>query len=246
MNSVQKRLAALIPTFIGAGAVSRFLSLVSVRIPASVRNTHLAQNSIAWDMAAVDAMSGRYIEHQEKLSGLRLGKMSADCNSCEVIAAYNTLAALSEEEDDWAKRPTKSLRYPWWEITRPRSFPEMLWEFESLGLALAGYFGTAPGKIVKYFGKRGYETEILYGRGVSEERVQTLARQCRAFVLTAYNDRKNIMAQIHTLSITKEAYGFRVHNGAMEKEIFPKLYDAVCAVNGGKSKPICLIGVGIR
>lgn len=246
MNSVRQCLAAFIPRFISAGTVTRFLSFVSVRIPASVRNAHLSANSVAWDLIMDQAMTDRYIERQKCLSGLRLGKISCDRNACEVIAVYNTLAALSAEEEVWAESPTVSLTYPWFPVTRKRSFPEMLWEFESLGLALAGYFGTAPSRIIKYFGKKGYETEALYGKAITEEKTKELAGRKRAFVLTVYNDRENIMAEIHTLSITKEAYGFRVHNGGMEKEIFPKLYDAVCAVNRGKSKPIVLIGVGSR
>ena len=244
MKSVKHRLAAFIPRFVGAGAVTRFLSLVSVRIPVSQRNAHLAQNSIAWDQIWEKAMKGRYIEHQRELVDLYLGRLSADRNACEVIATYNTMASLAAAEASWAKKPEKSLRYPWWDVTRRRTFPEMLWEFESYGLALAGYFGTAPGKIVKYLEKHGYETAMLTGRAVNPERVRALAGQYRAFVLMAYNDRDNIMAQIHTLSITKEAYGFQVHNGDMEDRTFPVLYEAVCAVNQGKSKPIVLIGVG--
>ncbi len=244
MKSFKQRLAAFIPRFIGAGTVARFLSLVSVRIPVSKRNAHLAQNSIAWDQIWEKAMKGRYIEYQRELSTLCLGKLSADRNACEVIATYNTMASLAATEASWAKKPEKSLRYPWWDVTRRRTFPEMLWEFESYGLALAGYFGTAPGKIVKYLEKHGYETEKLTGRAITEDRVRTLAGQFRAFVLMAYNDRENIMAQVHTLSITKEAYGFQVHNGNMEDRTFPMLYEAVCAVNQGKSKPIVLIGAG--
>ena len=244
MKSVKQRLAAFIPRFIGAGTVARFLSFVSVRIPVSQRNAHLAQNSIAWNQIWEKAMKGRYIEHQRELSGMRLGKITADRNACEVIATYNTMASLSAAEASWAKKPEKSLRYPWWDVTRKRAFPEMLWEFESLGLALAGYFGTAPGRIIKYLEKHGYETGTLTGRAITAENVLSFARQYRAFILMAYNDGANIMAQIHTLSITKEAYGFQVHNGNMEEKTFPVLYDAVCAVTQGKSKPIVLIGAG--
>ncbi len=244
MRSVKQRLAAFIPRFIGAGTVARFLSFVSVRIPVSQRNAHLAQNSIAWDQIWEKAMKGRYIEYQHTLFGIRLGKTTADRNACEVIATYNTMASLAAAEASWAKKPEKSLRYPWWDVTRRRTFPEMLWEFESLGLALAGYFGTAPGKIVKYLEKHGYETKTLTGKAITSENTLSLAGQFRAFVLMAYNDRENIMAQVHTLSITKEAYGFQVHNGNMEDRTFPVLYDAVCAVNQGKSKPIVLIGAG--
>lgn len=244
MKSVKQRLAAFIPRFIGAGTIARFLSLVSVRIPVSQRNAHLAQNSIAWDQIWEKAMKGRYIEYQGVLSSLVLGKLSADRNACEVIATYNTMASLAVSEATWAKKPEKSLRYPWWDVTRRRTFPEMLWEFESYGLALAGYFGTAPGRIVKYLEKHGYETDTLTGKAITAERVRALAGRYRAFVLMAYNDCENIMAQVHTLSITKEAYGFQVHNGNMEDRIFPMLYEAVCAVNQGKSKPIVLIGVG--
>lgn len=246
MNSLQRRLAAFVPHFIGAGTVIRFLSFVSVRIPTSIRNDHLTQNSVAWDLIGKTAMTGPYIERQGCLSAMRLGKLTCDKNSCEVIAAYNTQAALRKEEADWAERPTVSLAYPWLPVTRVRTFPEMLWEFESLGLALAGYFGTAPKRIVKYFRKRGYETELRYGRRLSEDEVLAFSRQYRAFILTAYNDRDNLMAQIHTLSITREAYGFCVHNGGMEREVYPKLFDAISAVGQGRSGPICLIGVGER
>lgn len=191
-------------------------------------------------------MTDGFIERQACLGSLRLGRSSADKNSCEVIAAYNTVYALALAESDGANRPTMSLRYPWLPVTRRRTFPEMIWEFESLGLALAGIFGTAPGKIIKYLGKRGYETGTLYGKAIDEEGARELQATYRAFILTAYNDRDNIMAQIHTLSITREAYGFRVHNGGMERKLYPKLYDAIRAVGGGKSQPIVLIGVGLR
>lgn len=164
-------------------------------------------------------MEGPFLERQHLLGGMVLGNEKARINSCEVIAAYNALKLLKKEI----------------------CFPGLLTEFEEAGLVLGGRFGTAPGRIQRVLENHGCDTILLRENELSEKKLRSLQGSFPAFLLTAYNDREDIMAMIHTMCITGD--GFLVLNGGLTGEKHFSLEEAFAAVNGGRIKPISLICV---
>lgn len=169
-------------------------------------------------------MQGGFIEEQRALSGMVLGNKPADFNSCEVIAAYNALAALGREA----------------------SFPELLQEFERGGLVFFGAFGTAPEKLRRFFAAQGLPATVIRGRKITEKTLRSLAEEHRVFLLTAFNDRKDILSEVHTVCLTGEEGQWYVHNGGPLGECYGSLSDAVNGMSGGRGKPIVLYALGER
>lgn len=221
MNRISSFFAGFIPQYISAGAILGFLKIFSFRIPEKTRKQHFLSNEKAWTDAKKKAVTGAFIEHQSLLSGLVLGKKKADYNACEVVAAYNAGISISDSS----------------------AFPEVLCEFEKLGLVFFGEFGTAPDRMLRYFHKKGWITEELRGKRITKESVESLQKGFAVYVLTAFNDRKNILAEVHTVCITKEEEGYRIHNGGDPDRVYSLLIDAVNGFNGGRGKPIVLIGI---
>ncbi len=221
MNRISSFFAGFIPQYISAGAILGFLKIFSFRIPEKTRNRHFQTNEKAWKDAEKKAVSGIFIERQSELSGLVLGKEKADYNACEVIAAYNACVSMKETV----------------------SFPELLSEFERLGLVFFGGFGTAPDRLVRYFRAKGCSVSELKSRRMTKEAVGSMQKDHEVYLLTAFNDRKNILSEVHTVCISKEEDGFRIHNGGLPDRSFLTLQEAVDGFNGGRGKPIVLIGV---
>lgn len=224
MGNIKSFFAGLIPRHVSDGAVLRFLKIFSFRIPKAARMKHLEQNRAAWEKFFPFATRHGYIERQSALTEMVLGNTRADINSCEVIAVCNAGMALNRES-------TKE------------SFPKLIEEFERRGIVFFGAFGTAPGKLASYWKEKGQGCRILKKKELNAEETKRLSESCEVYIVTAYNDRNNIMAMIHTMCITKEAQGYRIHNGGLEEKLFPTLFAAVTGINQGKGRPICLIGI---
>lgn len=221
MNRISSFFAGFIPQYISAGAILGFLKIFSFRIPEKTRNRHFQANEKAWADAEKKAVSGVYIERQSALSDLVLGKEKADYNACEVIAAYNACVSMKEM----------------------LSFPKLLSEFERLGLVFFGGFGTAPDRLLRYFRAKGLDASELRGKKMTKEAVGSMQEDYEVFLLTAFNDRKNILSEVHTVCISREEDGYRIHNGGLPDSAYSTLQEAVDGFNGGRGKPIVLIGV---
>ena len=228
MQALTAFFAGFLPHHVSDGTVLAFLRFFSFPVPRKKRDLHREQNLAQWDRRWDQAVEEGLIERQSLLSGMVLGNTGAEINSCEVIALHNVLLALRDPE---ALSLGRGL------------FPALLEECEAGGLALGGAFGTAPAKLLARLRAKGYTYEFLYGKKLTEEALAEAERDCRAFLVTVYNDRDNVMAMIHTMSITREKNGFRVSNGGLRGQSFPSLTEAVHAPGHGKGRPISLICV---
>lgn len=224
MNRIRSFFACFIPQYVSAGAILSFLKIFSFPIPRRIREKHLEKNEEAWREAVRDAVSDSYIERQSALAGLVLGRKNASYNACEVIAAYNACVAQNQ----------------------PVSFPEMIAEFEKMGLVFLGAFGTSPDRLLRYFQRLGWRAKLLRGKEIDRESAFGLEEQCDVFLLTAFNDRRDILAQVHTVCVTKEERGFRIHNGTPSVCFSSTLFESVTGFNGGRGKAIALIGLRFK
>lgn len=226
-------LLGIIPKYVPVKAVAAYLRAVSVPVPKCIRTKHLKNNRIEWARMQSKAMSGRFIERQHMLTGMRFGNAKASFNCCEAIAAYNVIVACGLCGRERTLHPSPALP----------DFPEVLDECERIGLVLGGIFGTSTDHIIRFLHGRGYTTKELWGRAVTESSADALAGRFGAFVLTMYNDRNNIFAQVHTVCITRSSGCYYVHNAGITGKRFSTLYDAVRASHRGKGKEILLMGV---
>ncbi len=183
-------------------------------------------NMFGWQRYSSAHAEDLYIEHQKDMDDLYYGKrFRASYNACEVIAAYNALIDLTDHKPDI-------------------SFPELLAEFEQNGLVRKGAWGTDLQWIDRFLCENGYTVRKLTGRRITAEAVQDLERTCRTFIMTAYNDRDDIMQMIHTVTVTCSADGiYSVHN-AGDDRVYRSLSEAVFSFNHQKGRVISLIGIG--
>ncbi len=221
MNRVKAFFAGFIPKHISSKAVLGFMNLFSFRIPKSLRERHLKENNENWEATARVVEKNGFLEEQSLMTGITLGNRKASVNACEVMAAYNALRSLGETP----------------------SFPALVERFERMGLCLFGAFGTAPAKLKRFFREAGIGQEALSGKALTKEAAEGLEKRYETFVVTVYNDRENIMAMIHTMCISRVNGGFTVHNSGSSGVVFPSLSEAVFSLNGGRAKPLWLLGV---
>ena len=142
-----------------------------------------------------------------------------------MIAVYNALAALN------GGPPTVT-------------FPALLAIFEKKGILLDGYFGTSPDYIEAYL-QTEYDTQMLSGRQIHADALNRLSEEYTAYILTAYNNKCDITAEIHTMCITNDAGVYRFHNGD-QRRTCRTLAEAVQGYHSGDGRAICVIGIRKR
>lgn len=235
-----KWIAAWIPRYVSNRVlctVYRFLTILAV--PRWIRNKHFQENrqrleETNWSFwQDKDAL----IENQSEWGKIRFGvgrRLNMRYAGCEIIAAYNARKALGERmsKGDMAK---------------------LIAAFEARGAALWGRFGVAPTMIAAYFRKNGFAVETA--DGADERAVAEIARNHNVMIATAYNDRNDITAQIHTVCVTKRADGeFVLHNAYhrdekgrfRESRPYATLGEAVSHFSAREPKLIDLIGIKRR
>ena len=84
--------------------------------------------------------SKEYIEDQHSYDDVKYGCVTVSYAGCEVISIYNA--------------------YVYYFGNDAVDFPKLLASFESDGMALNGFFGTAPKSIVHYLEAHGFKTEF--------------------------------------------------------------------------------------
>lgn len=138
---------------------------------------------------------GELIENQAQWETVRFGcgkHHNMKYSGCEIIAAFNALAALGEAGD-------------------ARSMAELIGIFEKDGAMRSGEFGVSVGAVCDFFQKKGYGVRMTAAKAAQE--LEKAGRDADVLIVTAYNDRNDITAQIHTVCVTKnEAGRFAVHN----------------------------------
>ncbi len=195
-EKLKKKLYGIIPKLpnaIVAGAL-RFMSLFD-HLSKSRMEENRRLNAERWEEKYAERFRTGYIENQSELKDLKLGKSDMAYSGCEIIAVYNALQNLK----DLASKAGDSL-------------PGLISGFEKRGIILNGLFGTAPKALAKFFRKEGYRTVYTTNR----KRFEALAKESEVFILTVYNDKKNILQEIHTICITKEPDGGYLPHNSMK------------------------------
>lgn len=204
INELQDALYRFIQEHMHDSSVLGAMALLSMinDITNDVIKKHKGHNNAIWKRKSSTYCKGRYIEYQSLMTDIKYGEQNdilsdallggkpidGSDNTCEVIAAYNALVSLNNG---------KSLV----------SFPQLLATFEKSGIMLDGYFGTAPDSIAAYFEAEGYDTSMLVGSGINKKSLAKMSKNYDTYIVTVYNDEKNINKQIHTMSITVEKNG---------------------------------------
>lgn len=235
-----KWIAAFIPKYISNRAlvnVYRFLALFGV--PRFTRRKHYQENRGRLEKANWNFWheSDALIENQSEWGNICFGvgrRLNMSYAGCEIIATYNARKALGERlsRDDMA---------------------ELISAYEAWGAALFGVFGVAPTMIAAYFRKNGFAVQTA--DGADEAAVERIAQSHKVMIATAYNDKNDIMAQIHTVCISKRIDGgFVLHNAYhrdekgrfQESRPYVTFGEAVSHLSAREPKLIYLIGIRRR
>ena len=231
-------IAALIPRHVSNRTLLIVYRLLATfGVPRFIRRSHLRENRIRLEQADWDFwhVPDDCIENQSEWENIRFGvgrHQSMAYAGCEIIATYNARKALGAP-------------------VSKKFMAELIDAYETRGAALWGAFGTAPTMIAAYFKKNGFRAETA--DGADERAVAEIARNHNVMIATAYNDKNDIMAQIHTVCITKNREGkFVLHNAYhrneegrfCESRPYDMLQDAVAHLSGQEPKLIYLIGIG--
>lgn len=167
---------------------------LTCRIPEKMIAENRAKNCAALTDPSV-FRADAYIENQAQWENVCFGSSkhsNMKYSGCEIIATFNALKALGE----------------------PCGIPEMaelIAMYERDGAMLNGEFGVSPGAIRDFFSQKGYRVEESDGReaGILNDRRDW----AKAVIVSAYNDAHDIMAQIHTVCMTRnEAGNLVLHN----------------------------------
>lgn len=232
-----KWIASVIPKYVGGRVLRTVYRLLAVvGVPRFVRNRHFRENCRRlaetnwrfWDEK--DAL----IENQNEWGNIFFGvgrRLNISYAGCEIIATYNARKALGDHvsKDDMAN---------------------LIRDYEARGAALWGAFGVAPTMIAAYFRKNGFAVETA--DGADEAAVERIAQNHGVMIATAYNDKNDITAQIHTVCITKRTDGgFVLHNAYRRDKSgqysssppYTTVQEAVGHISQREAKLIYLIGV---
>lgn len=230
-------IAAIIPRYVSNRALAKGYRLLAIfGVPRFIRKNHLRENRIRLEQAGWDFWNDKdaLIENQREWGNIRFGvgrRLSMKYAGCEVIATYNARKALG----------VPSSR---------KMMAELIEIYEARGAALWGVFGVAPTMIAAYFRKNGFAVETA--DGADEAAVERIAESHQVMIATAYNDKNDIMAQIHTVCITKSRDGnFVLHNAYhrddkgrfRESRPYVTIQEAVSHISRREPKLIYLIGI---
>ena len=120
-----------------------------------------------------------YIENQHDYDDMKYGNQTMSYCGCEVISVHNANNYLKDKNTN---------------------LPEIINDFEKDGITLNGNFGTAPKAIEDYYKKNNYITESTS----KEEEFDKILQKSDCGIFTFYNNKDDIMDQVHTVSMTKE------------------------------------------
>lgn len=207
-------------------------------IPEAVIAQNYAENIKQLQNTAVLDPAG-FIENQAQWGAVRFGSgknHTMRYSGCEIIATFNALTALGERAD--AARMAELIRH-----------------YEGDGAMRNGEFGVSPGAIRDFFLEKKWEVRVTDAK--DGEQLDAFGSENDVLIATAYNDKNDIMAQVHTVCVTKnESGGYVVHNaycrskkGYVQKDNGGKgyagLWDAIAAIHEAAA-PISVIGLKKR
>lgn len=184
------------------------------------------QSNLSRDESNIDRETKRYIENQRDYSYLRFGKTDLSYSGCEIIAVYNTLLNISKNT----------------EVSKNVTLADLIKAFEQDGMVRGGLFGTAPGAIRDFFLRMGLKVRF----SANKRKFDEITNESDAVILTFYNNRNNILNQVHTVCVTKERDELCAHNVYCNGQILKvrgTLTDLIREIHEGKAKGISVIGI---
>lgn len=226
---------AYIPQHISNETVLKVYDLLSriLKVSPKVREKNRKINSRAQAERNV-FKTGNFIENQNDWGDIQFGSgkhHNMRYSGCEIIAVYNALLDLGKE-------------------LSPGDMAELIGAFEEKGAALKGEFGVTPHAIKDYLENSGYDVSATSSS--DESSICELEKKGHTFIATVYNNKNNIMEEIHTVCITKKDGIYAVHNdytrdgkkppGYRERSGYATLQEAIDSI-GRASKSIYVIGV---
>jgi len=230
-NKFRKRIRAFIPRYVPDSVVLAFyrlLSVFSVSKRVISENAEWNRKQLETDREGIYAVCG-FLENQEDWNRIKFGKKGDVAKAgCGVIATYNALYALYSEEQ---KNELRGL------------LPGIISSYEKKGAAIGGRWGIAPHGIVEYFKTKGYRV-CVYRRRTDD--IEQFGTENDVLIATAYNDRDDILDQLHTVCITKSYDRYYLHNAATHTTSqlgYDSLTDAVKHISNTNPMLISLIGV---
>ncbi len=248
-----------VPQHISGRAVLGAFSLLSMKgAPSAAIKRNAERNAQAWSRLG---LQGQWVEHQDRLGEMRYGRYSADYNACEVIAVYNALLALAAGRADGREsgaqvscgsasgQKEEALAGESGTLAGSASgqtelsLPELLSEFEHRGITAGGAFGTSPLCICRFFAKREFDTAFFCGRSLQRE---LAAPHYSVYILTVYNDGRDLGAMVHTVCVTGQGGRFTAHNDYEGTRQYSSLQEAVRGYRAGRAKVVCMTGIGAR
>lgn len=224
-STLRRKLCAFIPHHVGNGVVVWVLNLMrrGQRLLKKDFTGNLAQNERAFrSHAETIRKNGGYVEDQNSYGDMAYGRVTMRYAGCEIFAAYNAIYGLTGGHDV--------------------ALPEMIAAFERDGMILSGKFGTAPKAIRDFLEGQGFRTEFVT-KGVQ---LESVGERSLGLILTMYNDKDDILREVHTVYVSKDSDGYRGHNVNCNGSILGpcgSLRELMALMNGGRIKPICLIGI---
>ncbi|MBQ7556479.1 MAG: hypothetical protein IJT00_00280 [Lachnospiraceae bacterium] len=174
---------------------------------------------------------GKYIEHQDRLTMLRYGGgrgYTVAYGGCEMIAVYNIISFLND-----GKVP------PGFDL------PDIIWAFEGKGIALEGAFGASPRGMVRFLKNAGLSSVLMKPGRWNDNTSPSETLSGKPFIFTAFNDRRRIMSQVHTMAATPEPDGSVILHNSNESPAGYSRYrdpaDAIINYRRGFGRVICVI-----
>ena len=206
-----------------------------IPVPTKNRKKNHDHNAIwlkeaKWDSLTVPSV---YIENQNEWGEVLFGwgfHHNMKYSGCEIIATFNALKALGK-------------------AVSPDFMAELIGEYEKHGAALWGEFGVSPLAICAYLKRQGFS--VVTTKKDDDKSLNMADSRCRVFIVTVYNDAKDITAQIHTICITKEENGYVLHNAYRRNQkgiyaastSYATLKEAIADISEREVKMIHLIGI---
>ncbi len=161
-----------------------------------------------------------FMENQKRLSSLYLGMSTMDRAGCEIIAVYNALRALGMD----------------------MPLPDLIERFEKDGMIYSGRYGVSAYAMRDALKDAGLKTVTAYKIA---DMGKILAESATS-ILTMYNDKTTIGAEIHSVCISRSHDGYLIHNMYGDGAVlgpYKDFDDMIGTLRGGKTGPILMIGV---
>lgn len=190
------------------------------RVPQTIINKNYELNT---ESILHQDISG-YIENQNKLDPIRIGKRHIPYCGCGVVAVYNALISLGSN-------------------MTASDFLNLIKNFEKSGLVFSGKFGIAPQSIKSYL------TEILNKskftirstESVRQDKINIFGAAGDVFVCTVLNNGSDIRKGIHHICVNKDDSGnFISHNPNF---ISHSLYDVLMKATNNTGKSLYITSI---